>query len=92
MVKTSKSKFGLERSEAVEALKAFLDETNEAKVFALKGEWGIGKTDLVKKFLLASKKANSAYVQIRVLKQQNFQLQQARDLLLLRLMNGGIAV
>ena len=56
MVKTSKSKFGLERGDAVEALKAFLDETNEAKVFALKGEWGIGKTALVKNFLLANKK------------------------------------
>lgn len=36
--------------------------------------------------------ANSAYVQIKNLKQQKSQLQQARDLLLPRLMNGEIAV
>ncbi|HEY9798068.1 MAG TPA: P-loop NTPase fold protein, partial [Leptolyngbyaceae cyanobacterium] len=52
----SRSKAGLERREAAEALEAFLDPVNEAKVFALKGDWGVGKTHLVKTFLLNKKK------------------------------------
>lgn len=52
----SRSKAGLERREAEEALKAFLDSENEARVFALKGDWGVGKTHLVKTFLLGIEK------------------------------------
>jgi molybdopterin converting factor small subunit len=55
----SRSQAGLERREAEEALEAFLDQKNEAKVFALKGDWGVGKTHLVKTFL--SKKQKEYY-------------------------------
>jgi hypothetical protein len=46
-----KPKIGLARQEAEEAFREFLDPKNEAKVFALKGDWGIGKTYLLKSFL-----------------------------------------
>ncbi|MDJ0708664.1 MAG: P-loop NTPase fold protein [Leptolyngbyaceae cyanobacterium MO_188.B28] len=48
---TSKYQLGLDRKEAEEALRAFLESNNEAKVFAIKGDWGIGKTHLVRTFL-----------------------------------------
>ncbi|MDA0865428.1 MAG: P-loop NTPase fold protein [Cyanobacteria bacterium] len=48
---TSKYQSGLDRKEAEEALEAFLESNNEAKVFAIKGDWGIGKTHLVRTFL-----------------------------------------
>ena len=47
----STSKAGLERREVEEALQAFLDPKNEAKVFALKGDWGVGKTHLARTLL-----------------------------------------
>jgi hypothetical protein len=47
----SRSKAGLERKEAEEVIEKFLDPKNDAKVFALKGDWGVGKTHLVKTFL-----------------------------------------
>ena len=52
----SRSKAGLERRETKEALEAFLDPENEAKVFALNGDWGVRKTQLVKTFLLSKDK------------------------------------
>lgn len=53
MVNTQKrSKASLERREVEAVLEAFLDQESEAKVFALKGDWGVGKTYLVKKLLL----------------------------------------
>lgn len=50
------SKAGLERREVEEVLQAFLDPKNEAKVFALKGDWGVGKTYLVRALLLSKNK------------------------------------
>ncbi len=48
---------GLDCKKAEEALEAFLEESNDkAKVFAIKGDWGIGKTHLVKAFLANRKK------------------------------------
>jgi len=55
----SKPKTGLDRSKAEKSLESFLDLKNEAKVFVLKGEWGVGKTHLVKEFL--SKKEREYY-------------------------------
>jgi len=55
----SKPKTGLDRSKAEKSLESFLDLKNEAKVFVLKGEWGVGKTHLVKEFL--SKKGREYY-------------------------------
>jgi|GEM_PF-3051507 len=52
----STSKAGLERREVEEVLQAFLDPKNEAKVFALKGDWGVGKTYLVRALLLSKNK------------------------------------
>ncbi|MBM0745158.1 hypothetical protein JOY44_27150 (plasmid) [Phormidium sp. CLA17] len=52
----STSKAGLERRRVEEALQAFLAPENEAKVFALKGDWGVGKTYLVKTLLLNKNK------------------------------------
>lgn len=49
---TDKYQSGLNREEAEKALEAFLEPKNEAKVFAIKGDWGVGKTHLVKTFLL----------------------------------------
>lgn len=42
---------GLERQEAEKVLRAFLHEKSEVKVLAIKGDWGIGKTHLVREFL-----------------------------------------
>ena len=48
---TEKHQSGLDRKEAEKALEAFLEPNNGAKVFGIKGDWGIGKTHLVIKFL-----------------------------------------
>jgi len=42
---------GLSREEVENALENFLQPENPAKVFVVKGSWGIGKTHLVEKFL-----------------------------------------
>lgn len=42
---------GLGRKEAKKALEEFLASENDARVFAVKGDWGVGKTHLVKTFL-----------------------------------------
>jgi tRNA A37 threonylcarbamoyladenosine biosynthesis protein TsaE len=44
----NKSKIGLNRKDAEKALKSFFG-TNDARVLAVKGDWGVGKTYLVKK-------------------------------------------
>lgn len=48
---TNAHKYGLDRRESETALEAFLNSKNEAKVFAINGDWGVGKTHLVKSFL-----------------------------------------
>ncbi|MGP1382325.1 MAG: P-loop NTPase fold protein [Thainema sp.] len=50
-MKNNEYTFGLERKESEEAIKAFLEQGNEAKVFAIKGDWGIGKTHLITSIL-----------------------------------------
>jgi KAP family P-loop domain len=50
-------KTGLDRKEAENALTEFLKPENEAKVFAVKGDWGVGKTYLVRTFLQHIKKS-----------------------------------
>lgn len=52
-----KYKVGLDRKEAERALEEFLKSGNDAKVFAVKGDWGVGKTHLVKTFLAGAKQS-----------------------------------
>ncbi|WP_299404871.1 P-loop NTPase fold protein [Acaryochloris sp. IP29b_bin.148] len=44
-------KYGMSRKEAEIALGEFLKLDNPAKIFAVKGDWGVGKTHLVRDFL-----------------------------------------
>lgn len=59
----STSKAGLERRGVEEALQAFLDLNNKAKVFALKGDWGVGKTHFAKT-LLSNKNKEYYYASV----------------------------
>jgi hypothetical protein len=49
--KSKNNKHGLNREDTAKALKDFLSSLNEIRVFAIKGDWGIGKTYLVKRLL-----------------------------------------
>jgi KAP family P-loop domain len=50
-------KTDLDRKEVENALKKFLKIENEAKVFVVKGDWGVGKTYLVRTFLSSMKQS-----------------------------------
>jgi hypothetical protein len=52
-----KYKVGLDRKEAERALEEFLKSGNNIKVFAVKGDWGVGKTHLVKTFLAGARQS-----------------------------------
>ncbi|MBD1865379.1 MULTISPECIES: P-loop NTPase fold protein [Trichocoleus] len=52
----NKLKPGLERREIEKVLESFLDLKSEDKVLAIKGDWGVGKTHLVKEFLRKNEK------------------------------------
>jgi hypothetical protein len=48
----SKSRFGLNRKDAEESLESFLrDNSGDVRIFAVKGDWGVGKTHLIKEVL-----------------------------------------
>jgi hypothetical protein len=47
----NQSEVGLERQEVRTVLKSFLEPENQFDVLAIKGDWGVGKTYLVKDFL-----------------------------------------